>query len=115
VRDGSEMVIEPVEHLGDQQGSWHEVPPVVDDVPFLGEGCAQETEHRHLGGLHGEEVVVAAVQHEHRDGDTWQEVDRFDLGLPALNLQPRDVQYDCAQTRLECRENAARYPPQLRP
>ena len=61
---------EPCENLANELASRQRVVTrIVDDVPLVGGGRAEEIEQRLLRGLEGQHVVVPSVQHQHRHRD----------------------------------------------
>src|SRR6185437_15398227 len=79
--DGSEVLVEPGEHLLHDLGpiDHHVVGRVVNDVPFVLLRRAQPAEERLLRTLQRKCVVVSAVQHEDRDLNAGQEVEGIGL------------------------------------
>jgi hypothetical protein len=61
---GAEIVIEPVEGVFHNWQDGRHVPGVVQNVFFVGGGCAEGTKHRFLAGFQGKLQILAVVDHQ---------------------------------------------------
>src|SRR6266566_5744544 len=85
------------------------MPTLVDNLALLGRGGPEPAEHRTLGCLDWKVVVVASVEHEHRDLDPRQKVQGIDFWRRALKLQSCNVEHDRTEAGLDGWHQSAQF------
>ena len=91
------------------------MPPFEDDVPLVFFGRAQETEERNLGGVHRVNEVLPAAEQENRNMDPRSEVQRLNLGRPAVEGEPAGEQHGGLEAALDGNERQGRIDPRESP
>src|ERR1700752_736422 len=74
-----EVLVQPVEGFPDELLARNGVPGFVDDVAFVLLARSPQAVERILRGLDREEVLVAAIEHQHGDPDARHEIDLVGL------------------------------------